>query len=313
MDRETGYSVALIVPTLNAGAQWREWLNAFARQTLKPQWSLIIDSSSEDDTATLAREFGFDVRFTKRSEFNHGGTRQWGADHVFDAELIVYLTQDALLASPQSLARLVGQLKDSKLGAAYGRQLPHRGANPIEAHYRLFNYPAVPIIKSLNDVDRLGIKTAFISNSFAAYRRCALMEVGGFQNHLIMGEDTVVAAKMLLKGWKIAYVADAQVYHSHAYGVVEELRRFFDTGVLHVRENWLIDKFGKPEGEGARYIVSQLNYLWQRAPWLIPSAVVRAFCKYLGYRLGLMEARIPTLLKKRLSMHRGFWERSIST
>jgi rhamnosyltransferase len=310
MDQETGFSVALIVPTLNAGALWKEWLNAFAQQTLKPQWSLVIDSSSDDDTATLAREFGFDVRIIQRSEFNHGGTRQWGADQVLDAEVIVYLTQDALLASPLSLARLVGQLRDSKLGAAYGRQLPHRGANPIETHDRLFNYPIAAVVKSINDADRLGIKTAFISNSFAAYRRRALTDAGGFRNHLILGEDTVVAARMLLKGWKIAYVADAQVYHSHAYSVLEELRRFFDTGVLHARENWLTETFGKPEGEGTRYVFSQLNYLWQWAPWLMPSAVVRIVFKLMGYRLGLLEARIPTALKKRLSMHRRYWERS---
>ncbi len=312
MDRYTELSVALIVPTLNAGAQWQQWLDAFARQTLKPQWALIIDSSSDDETARLARKFGFDVVEIGRSEFNHGGTRQWGAAQACNAEVLVYLTQDAILASPQSLASLVGRLEDSKLGAAYGRQLPHRGGNPIESHDRLFNYPAASVVKSLNDVERLGIKTAFISNSFAAYSRRALTEVGGFQKHLILGEDTVVAAQMLMKGWKIAYVAEAQVYHSHAYGVLEELRRFFDTGVLHARENWLIETFGAPEGEGARYVLSQLNYLWQRAPWLIPSAVVRTLFKFVGYRLGLLEARIPEWLKKRLSMHPGYWERSQS-
>lgn len=28
--------VALVVPTLNAGPQWRDWLAAYGRQSLKP-------------------------------------------------------------------------------------------------------------------------------------------------------------------------------------------------------------------------------------------------------------------------------------
>jgi len=44
-----------------------------------------------------------------------------------------------------------------------------------------------------------------------------LEEIGWFREKLIMGEDTFAGARMLLAGYKIAYVADAQVYHSHNY------------------------------------------------------------------------------------------------
>jgi len=51
-----------------------------------------------------------------------------------------------------------------------------------------------------------GIKTAFLSNSFSAYRKKALQEIGWFKDNLILGEDTYAGAKLLLKGYKIAYV-----------------------------------------------------------------------------------------------------------
>ena len=43
------------------------------------------------------------------------------------------------------------------------------------------------------------MKTAFNSNSFAAYRRKALKDVGGFPINTILSEDMYVTAKMLLK------------------------------------------------------------------------------------------------------------------
>ncbi len=72
--------VGLIVPTLNAGSLWESWLKAFEQQTRKPDCLLVIDSSSSDDTVALARAHGFDVQVIPKSEFNHGGTRQFGVN-----------------------------------------------------------------------------------------------------------------------------------------------------------------------------------------------------------------------------------------
>ena len=47
--------VGLIVPTLNAGSLWDSWLKVFEQQTRKPDFLLVIDSSSSDDTVALAR------------------------------------------------------------------------------------------------------------------------------------------------------------------------------------------------------------------------------------------------------------------
>ncbi len=174
--------VGLIVPTLNAGSFWESWLKAFEQQTRKPDYLLVIDSSSSDDTTNLARAQGFDVQVIPKAEFNHGGTRQFGVTLLSSVDIIVFLTQDALLASPDAIERLLAAFADEQVGAAYGRQLPHRNAGPIAAHARLFNYPAESQLRSLGDRARFGIKTVFISNSFAAYRRSALMQVERFSH-----------------------------------------------------------------------------------------------------------------------------------
>jgi rhamnosyltransferase len=182
------------------------------------------------------------------------------------------------------------------------------GAGPMEAHARYFNYSSQSSLRDLDDRKRFGFKTIFISNSFAAYRREALMAVGGFPRDVIFGEDTITAARLLLSGWKIAYVAEAKVYHSHSYTWIQDFKRYFDIGVLHVRESWLLSEFGGTGGEGSRFVRSELNYLWPRYWWLIPSASIRTALKLTGYRLGRIERRLSLRLKRRLSMHHRFWD-----
>ena len=171
----------------------------------------------------------------------------------------------------------------------------------------MFNYPAESRIKTFADIPCLGIKSAFISNSFAAYRRSALEAVGGFPTNCIVSEDTFVAAKMILSGWQIVYCAEAQVYHSHNYNYYQEFQRYFDIGVFHAREPWVRKRLGGAEGEGRRFFFSEVKFLLRKAPYLVLSACLRSAIKYLGFRTGLLEKYLPFGLKRRLSMQKSFW------
>jgi len=298
---------ALCIPTLNAEAYAASLIAALQSQSLQPDAVLVIDSGSDDGAVETFRAAEAIIHSIERHEFNHGGTRQLGVDMFPDADLIIFLTQDAIPADPHAFERLVRCFDDSTVGVAFGRQLPRPGAGHIEAHARLFNYPAASRVTTLDDRATMGIKTVFLSNSFAAYRRADLLAVGGFRSHLIMGEDTYVAAKMLLAGKKIAYCAEATVLHSHDYNLVEEFRRYFDAGVLHSREPWIRNYFGGAENEGLRFVKSELKYLLGHNPFLIPSAIFRTILKFVGFRLGLREGRLPMAVKRRLSMQRAYW------
>jgi rhamnosyltransferase len=298
---------AVIVPTLNAAAYWAP----FERNLLacvSPEHVLIFDSTSSDNTTELAKSAGLRVCTISRAEFNHGGTRQLAVELLPDIDILVFLTQDAVLACSDAIRVLLEPFKDPTVAATFGRQLPRENAAPIEAHARHFNYPDQSSERTLASRNRLGFKTIFISNSFAAYRREALMAVGGFPRNVIFGEDTITAAKLLLSGWKISYVADAQVYHSHSYTWAQDFKRYFDIGVLHARESWLLEKFGDTGGEGGRFVRSELNYLWPRYWWLVPSALIRSTLKLAGYRFGKIENRLAVRLKRKLSMHPRFWQ-----
>jgi rhamnosyltransferase len=301
-------STSILIPTLNAGRVWAEALRMISNQDVKIFKKIIIDSGSNDNTVKEALAFGFDVIEISKSAFNHGKTRQQLVDAATGADICVFLTQDAILASPESIANLISAFEDPEVGMAYGRQLPHQGAGALETHARIFNYPAVSETLSLADVPRIGFKTFFCSNSFSAYRKSVLEKVGGFPSDSIMGEDAIVAAKILMAGYKKAYVAEAAVYHSHSYTLTEEFKRYFDTRVFHEQNKWLIEKYGKPTGEGVKFIKSELRYVFKYDFKSILKSLTSIGAKWMGYKSGRYFKKLPVAVLKKISMHKFYWK-----
>jgi rhamnosyltransferase len=299
--------ISLLIPTYNAGELWPEVIKSINEQDFIFYKKIIVDSGSTDHTAALARQNGFEVITIPKTEFNHGATRQLLIDSAEDSSICVFLTQDAILATPQSVTKLVEAFSDPSTGLAYGRQLPHKNARPLEIHARLFNYPATSATRSFDDKDKMGFKVFFCSNSFSAYRVTALKGAGGFPSASIMGEDALTAAKLLINKHKIAYIAEATVYHSHSYTFAEEFKRYFDTRVFHEQNHWLIKNYGKPTGEGIRYVKSELAYVLSNNPVSLFKAITSVFAKWLGYSLGRYYKKLPNKLLKKLSMHSAFW------
>jgi rhamnosyltransferase len=298
---------ALVIPTWNAGRHWSGIQRTLRMQGIAPDHVLIIDSSSTDNTPTLARKAGYRLKTIPQVSFRHGATRQLAAELLPDAEFLVYLTQDALLSGGKALENLLEAFGDPEVGGCYGRQLPRTEAGPIERHARLFNYSATPDLRTFEDRKTLGIRAAFFSNSFAAYRRTALDEVGGFPRHTIVSEEVTVAARMLIAGWKVAYQADATVIHSHDLTVKQEFSRYFDIGVHHAREEWILNEFGDAGGEGKAFVLSEARYLLKSQPSLLLWATVRNASKWCAYHLGRHESYLPQSIKEVLSAQQGFW------
>ncbi len=279
----------LIIPTLDAGDQFKKLLAQLAAQTL-PTKNLIVDSESTDGTAQLAKNFGFEVLTIPRKNFNHGATRQFALNHLlekFPLDVIIFLTQDVLLRDEDSLAKLVKIFSEDKtVGLSYGRQLPHANATAEAKFLRAFNYPPESQLRSFDDKKIFGLKTAFASNSFAAYRVESLQSVGGFPSNVPLCEDMFVAAKMLMSGLKIFYAADAQVFHSHNYTAAQEFRRYVQIGKFHAQESWIRETFGSAEGAGKKFVLMKLSALAKKNPVDCVGAVFRDAAKFFGYRLG---------------------------
>ncbi|MBN6064006.1 glycosyltransferase family 2 protein [Aggregatibacter actinomycetemcomitans] len=305
----TALSFVLCVPTYNADQQWQAWIAAYQQQTRKADEVIVVDSSSFDQTVKWAEAAGFSVHSISQSAFKHGRTRNQAVKFAKSfTDIIVFITQDAILASPDSLANLVAPFENLEVAAVCGRQLPHANATPLAAHARYFNYPAQSKLKSKADITSLGIKTVFMSNSFAAYRRSVFEELGGFPDNTILAEDMYLTAKMMLAGYKVAYCAEATVFHSHNYTLRQELQRYFDTGVFQQEQGWIQQTFGKAASEGKKFVLSEFQFLVKNAPHLLPKALLSNFIKWLGFKLGYHYQKLPYAWCKALSMHKGYWK-----
>src|SRR4030043_521071 len=157
--------------------------------------------------------------------------------------------------------------------------------------------------------DAIPADAYFIENLIKPLKKSAFEEVQGFPEKIIMNEDTVLAAKLILKGYKIAYIPEAKVIHSHNYTCGQQFKRYFDIGVSLNRQKWILELI-KTEREGYEYIKEEIRFLWRERKWYwIPYGFGEAAAKYAGYRLALMEDKLPVVLKKSLSMHGYFWDK----
>lgn len=303
--------VSVIIPTRNGGKGLARLFETLREQTLRPVQILVVDSSSDDDTLRICKASGADLIQIGAETFDHGWTRNLAAS-MAQGEILVFTTQDALFKGNECLKDLIRPLESPAVAASYGRQVPKEDANPVEKFVRSFNYPSIEVIKGIDDLPRFGVKTFFFSNACSAIKRNVFEEVGGFPKKTIMNEDMFLAAKLLMKGYKIAYQPDAVVYHSHNYSLGTQFRRYFDIGVFFNRNGWIRD-LTRPEEEGMRYLKEELIFLSSNGQksWL-PYALADTTVRFLGYRFGLLEKRLPLYLKKRASRNKGFWEEQTS-
>jgi rhamnosyltransferase len=303
--------ISVIIPTLNGGTVFRELLERLSSQSIVPDELLVVDSSSSDETKAVSEKFGAEVITIPQSEFDHGATRTMASLRA-KGDILIFFTQDAIPVSDDLIKMLIIPFaKDNSIAISYGRQLPNCDASLSARALRSFNYPAKSKIREFSDKETLGLKTAFVSNSCAAYRRSYLEEVGFFPDNLIFGEDTCTAGRLLQNNYKIAYVADAAVLHSHNYSLSQEFHRSFDIGVLHKTEAWLPGTFGRAEGEGVKYIKYEFEMIWeQKKVLLLPLFFCRNLTKFIGYKLGCKYNLLPQWVIPMLSMNSSWWNRS---
>lgn len=298
--------VSIIIPTLQARAFLSRLLPALLKQTYRPKEIIIVDSESRDGTAEVAANFGCTVEVISRCSFNHGGTRNLGA-WLAKGDLLVFMTQDALPADNRFLSHVTRPILEGSVVAAYARQIPYPDAPTPEVFNRKFNYPSISDVRTLEDLPQRGIKTFFFSNVASAVRRDAFESVGRFPENVIMNEDVILCAKLLHAGYSIGYNAEAQVYHSHTYTLSQQFRRYFDIGVatLQARDYLHGAKVG---GEGVRFAYQQMRYLLRMKAWSsIPRSAVEIISKHLGFQLGIHHELLPTLVKRKMSMHSFYW------
>lgn len=297
----------VIIPTYRPDQKLDRNLAMLKKQTVRPDRILLINTEEDlFESKVFPTLSQGEIIHIKKAEFDHGGTRNRAAA-LCDGDYIVLLTQDAIPADDHLIEKLIRPFSDPEVCAVYGRQMADRKDNPVEAYTRRFNYPAQSRIKSAKDLPVLGIKTFFCSNVCAAYRRDVYEELGGFPLHTIFNEDMIFASRLIEADKKIAYAADARVWHWHNYTAKDQFKRNFDLAVSQVDHGGLFNEV-RSESEGIRLVRNTLAYFVRKRQFgLIPKIILDNAAKYLGYRMGKEYKRLPMWLIRKISLNPSYW------
>ncbi len=228
---------AVIIPTKNAGAQFRNVLEAVLKQ--KTPWEyevLVIDSGSSDGTVEYVKSKK-DVRLHQipAKDFGHGKTRNLGIS-LTSGEFAVMLTQDALPASDSWLFELVSAAEQSdSVAGAFGRHIAYTHDGPLLARELKLHFDGFlqwPCVVRMEDEEHYKVSVGyrrllhFFSDNNACLRRSVWEKIP--YPEVDFAEDQLWAKRIIQAGYAKAYADKAIVYHSHTFGFVELCRRSFD-------------------------------------------------------------------------------------
>jgi rhamnosyltransferase len=279
--------LSVIIPTLNAGTDIRELLKRLRSQTVPPIEIIVIDSSSKDNTVSIAEEFGARISVIPKKLFNHGSTRNRAAREA-SGDVLVFMTQDALPADNQLLYHLSHPLEQAHIAAAFARHIPKTDASLLEKFAREFNYPEQSSVKGLDDVKVHGIKTFFFSNVCSAIKKELFVKAGMFPAGIRANEDMIISAKLMINGYKTAYVPEAKIFHSHNLSLLKQCLRYYTIGSSLRNNRWILD-YAKAESEGAQFLKKQLLFVMKNKKIsVIPYIFLETMAKYIGFRIGMI-------------------------
>lgn len=213
-------------------------------------------TKSKDNSEKILKENKLNYILIDKKDFSHSLTREKEAMKS-KSDIIVFISQDIVIENTDYLYNLVNPIINGEADACYSRQLTK--FDNIEKYTRESNYPDKSIIKTKDDIEKLGLKTFFFSDASSAVNTKVFKKLNGYDGkNLPINEDMYFAYKLIMNGYKIKYCADSVCYHSHNFKLKELYDRYKLTGKFF-KENSYIDNFGTNKSGGglAKYILKR--------------------------------------------------------
>jgi rhamnosyltransferase len=222
-----------VVPTLDGGERWRQCLAALAAQRPKPAALVVVDSGSTDGTAEAAERAGASVLRIARADFDHGETRNRGADALPPCDAVVFLVQDAVPQGESCLATLAAAALRKGAGAATARQVAPPAAGWLTASTVSASPFAAEAPRRTGPLPRERLarlspaqwRPLLLLDDVACAVRAALFRRVRFRR-TSHGEDALLAYDLLCGGWALEHEPAAVVEHGHAYDADGVRRRY---------------------------------------------------------------------------------------
>jgi glycosyltransferase involved in cell wall biosynthesis len=273
------FDVALLICTRNRAAQLGLTLKRVSAIQSRLRWELIVvDNGSTDETKSVVADYAAACDHPLRLVIERGrgvASAKNAGWRAAESEVIVCIDDDCY--PEENYIDLIFECfsKDAKLGFMGGRILLH---DPMDRRITIQES-----LEPLSFAPGSFISPGYVQGANVAYRRAALVEVGGFDpwfgaGGFYSGDETELIARISAAGWNGAYDPRPVVYHHHGRRSAKEewrLRRWYDRGrgayygkcMLNRRmrsvyiKNWLRARSHQSLGTTALEIVSGLDYV----------------------------------------------------
>jgi len=208
---------SIVIRAYNEEKHIGRLLEGIRQQTIRDVEIILVDSGSTDGTVLVAESFGARLVRIPSEEFTFGRSLNFGIQAA-SHELIVIASAHVYPVYPDWLESLLTPFEDEQVALTYGKQRGYEGSKYSE--HQIFHqwYP---------DVSKPDQETTFCNNANAAIRK-QLWEKNPYDETLTGLEDLAWAKWVKEQGYKIAYVAEAEIVHIHnetPHGVYNRYRR----------------------------------------------------------------------------------------
>lgn len=209
--------VSVVIRTLNEATYLDELLRVIGSQ-IKDNFEVevvIIDSGSTDGTLSIAESYGCRITFITKDEFTFGRSLNMGSDFA-DGNILVYISGHCIPSEGTWLMSLIKPIQDGTAGYTYGSQVGRDTTKYAEG--KIFE-------KYFPFQSKIPQNGFFCNNANSAIDR-EVWSKYKFDEQVTGLEDMELAKRYCDQKGKIAYVAEACVYHIHNETWIQTRRRY---------------------------------------------------------------------------------------
>lgn len=212
--------VSIIMRSLNDIAYIEKTLKMIFSQNFTDFELINVDSGSTDGTFEIIKKYNKNIVYQIKSEDYIPGRVLNKAIEKASGDIIVFNNSDCIPTHKEWLENLIRPLENKNIAGVFGQQIPRADAKALIVKDGNRAFGSGEIVKKWKN---------FFSLATSAIRRDLIVEFP-FNNDLQYNEDLEWSWRMKKLGYKIEYVKDAIVEHSHNYSKQGLYKRFWGEG-----------------------------------------------------------------------------------
>lgn len=209
--------VSVVIRTLNEATYLDELLQVIGTQIIDgfDVETVIIDSGSTDETLRIAESYGCHITNITKEQFTFGRSLNMGSDFA-RGDILVYISGHCIPSDSAWLMKLIKPIRNNTAGYTYGRQTGKYTTK----------YSEEKIFQKYFPIESKIPQSGFFCNNANSAIDRKIWSKYKFDEELTGLEDMDLAKRYYDQKGKVAYIAEACVYHIHNENWSQIRRRY---------------------------------------------------------------------------------------